>query len=182
MDTDRSNTLSEASTSIDPKGARLDLRGVSTTTMPVGEPVAREVMTTPAIACRDHAHFEEVAAVGVISERDIAYALGGPLIRLAVRKPVHSGPFLRNPRGANSGARLARDIMTTPPVVVHTETPLHALAEILVKDQINRIPVVRDGRLLGVVTRGDVLASLAGLTKKRGTEVDEQPIVVGELP
>ena len=164
-----------------------------------GEPVAREVMTKPAIACRENAHFEEVASlladreisgmpvvdsedrvVGVISERDIAHALGGPLIRLAIRKPVHSGPFLRNPRGVGDGVRLARDIMTTPPVVVHSETPLHTLAEILVKEQINRIPVVRDGRLLGVVTRGDVLASVAGLIEMHDVQLEEQPIVVGD--
>ena len=162
------------------------------------ELVAREVMTAPAVACREHTHFEEVAAlladreisgmpvvdeedrvVGVISERDLAHALGGPLIRLAIRRPVHSGPFLRNPNGAPEGVRCAADIMTTPALVAHTETPLHALAEIMVKEQINRIPVVRDGRLMGVVTRGDVLAAIAGL-KQRHEELEVPPVVVGD--
>jgi CBS domain-containing protein len=162
------------------------------------EPVAREVMSKPAIACREHTHFEEVASlladreisgmpvvdadnrvVGVISERDLAHALGGPLIRLAIRRPVHSGPFLRNTRGTNEAARYAADIMTTPAIVAHPETPLHALAEIMVKEEINRIPVVRDGRLMGVVTRGDVLAAIAGLVEDR-SGLDETPIVIGD--
>ena len=163
------------------------------------EPVASDIMSKPAIACRETAHFEEVAAlladreisgvpvvdmedrvVGVISERDLAHALGGPLIRLAIGKPIHSGPFLRNPRGASSGVRLAKDIMTTPAVVAHSETPLHTLAEILVRKQINRIPVARDGRLLGVVTRGDVLQAVAGLTKEHASSFNEAPIVIGD--
>jgi CBS domain-containing protein len=157
-------------------------------------------MSKPAIACRENAHFDEVAAlladreisgvpvvdredhvVGVISERDLAHALGGPLIRLAIRKPVHSGPFLRNPRGVNDGVRLAKDVMTSPPVVAHPETPLHTLAEIMVKDQINRIPVVRDGRLLGVVTRGDVLGAIAGLDRAHD-DLEEAPVVIGDGP
>jgi len=161
--------------------------------------VARDVMSIPAVACRESTHFESVAAlladreisgmpvvdaddrvVGVISERDLAHALGGPLIRLAIRKPVGSGPFLRNPRGAAEGAYRAKDIMTVPPVTVDPDSPLHTLAEIMVTDQVNRLPVVRDERLVGVVTRGDVLAALAGLRERRPVALDEAPIVVGD--
>ena len=159
--------------------------------------VAREIMSSPAIACREEALFEEVAelladreisgfpvvnpdgdVVGVISERDLAHALGGPLIRLVIRRPVHTGPFLRGPRGVAGGARRAEDIMTSPAVVAHPDTPLHTLAEILVEEQINRIPIERDKRLVGVVTRGDVLAAIAGLSH-REAELEEPPVVIG---
>ena len=70
--------------------------------------------------------------------------------------------------------------MSIPPVVVEPDTPLHALAEIMVKDQINRIPVVRNHLLLGVVTRGDVLSAIAGLRERRPQAVDEPPIVMGD--
>ena len=70
--------------------------------------VAADVMTSPAIACRETAFFEEVAellaahgvsglpvvddagaVVGLVSERDLAHCLGGPLVRLALRRGLH---------------------------------------------------------------------------------------------
>lgn len=68
--------------------------------------------------------------------------------------------------------------MTAPAVVAHPDTSLHTLAEILVREQVNRIPIVRDKRLLGVVTRGDVLAAVAGLSHREG-ELVELPVVIG---
>ena len=156
---------------------------------------AADIMSTPAIACRPETFFEEVAelladreisgmpvvgedgeVVGVISERDLAHALGGPLMRLVLRRPVRSGPFLREP-APPSGSR-AQDIMTAPAMLAHPETPVHTLAEIMVKEQLNRIPIVRSNRLIGVVTRGDVLAAVAGLDHG-AVKLVQPPVVVG---
>jgi len=114
--------------------------------------------------------------VGVISERDLAHALGGPLMRLVLRRPVRSGPFLREPP-PRSGSR-AQDIMTAPAVLAQPDTPVKTLAEIMVKEQLNRIPIARDNRLIGVVTRGDVLAAVAGLVHG-GAKPVQPPVVVG---
>ncbi|MGH2729040.1 MAG: CBS domain-containing protein [Actinomycetota bacterium] len=168
-----------------------------TTSARIKDQVAGEIMSSPGIACREEVCFEEIAelladreisgmpvvnadgeVVGVISERDLAHALGGPLIRLVIRRPVHSGPFLRGPRRVAGGAQRAKDIMTSPAIVADAETPMHILAEIMVKKQINRIPIVRDKRLVGVVTRGDVLTAIAGLSH-REVELDEPPVVIG---
>lgn len=157
---------------------------------------ARAVMTAPAVACRDEAFFEEVAetladrdisgmpvvnasgeVVGVISERDLAHALGGPMVRLAVRRHNH-GPFMRDLSGLPRGGRRAKDVMTTPPVAVAPTAPIDEIARLMRMQQINRIPVVEEGRLLGVVTRGDVLAAIAHLEHDEvvGTK---PPILVG---
>lgn len=162
------------------------------------ELVARDIMSSPGIACREEAHFEEVAELladreisgvpvvnragevtGVISERDLAHALGGPLIRLAIRRPVHSGPFLRLPRGIAPGAQRVRDIMTSPAITAHPNTRMHTLARTMVKERVNRIPIVRAGHLVGVVTRNDILRAIVGLTDKRKDE--EPPVVVGSV-
>ena len=154
---------------------------------------AADIMSTPAIACRPETFFEEVAeiladraisgmpvvngdneVVGVVSDRDLAHALGGPLMRLVLRRPVRSGPFLRAP-SPREGSR-AQDVMTAPAMLAHPETPIHTLAEIMVKDEVNRIPIVRAHRLIGVVTRGDVLAAVAGLV--HGSVKPVQPAVV----
>lgn len=146
-----------------------------------GRLTAKDVMTAPGVACREEAFFEEVAeiladrdisgmpvvndvgeVVGVISERDLAHVLGGPLVRLAVRRHSH-GPFMRKLTEVPRAARRARDVMTTPPIVARFDTPIQEIARVMVVEEINRLPVVEDGRLVGVVTRGDVLGAIAGL-------------------
>lgn len=159
--------------------------------------LAGEIMTSPAVACREETFFEEVAEMladreisglpvvnadqvvtGVISERDLAHALGGPIIRLALRRPHRTGPFLREAHDLPRESRRAKDIMTSPPVVARPETPLHTLAEMMVKDELNRIPIVDRDRLVGVVTRGDILAALAGL-RAHAMSYFQSPVVVG---
>jgi CBS domain-containing protein len=156
---------------------------------------AADIMSTPAIACRPDTFVEDVAelladreisgipvvngdgeVVGVISERDLAHALGGPLMRLVLRGPMRTGPFLRDPVSRNGGR--VQGIMTIPAMLAHPETPVHTLADIMVKEQVNRIPIVRAHRLIGVVTRGDVLAAVAGLVHG-GVKPEQPAIVVG---
>lgn len=51
--------------------------------------------------------------------------------------------------------------MTTPVITVVPDTPLHAVANLMVREQINRVPVVAAGRVVGIVSRGDVLRAFA---------------------
>lgn len=161
----------------------------------VEELQARDVMSSPAIACREQTRLEEVAEVladrevsglpvldaedrlvGVISERDIAHALGGPLMRLAIRRPVHSGSFLRTPHSP-AQTRLARDVMTSPAICVEGDALVAEVAALMVTRHVNRVPVVDHDHLTGVITRDDLLAAVAGLAgEDREVRV---PIVLG---
>jgi CBS domain-containing protein len=142
--------------------------------------VAADAMTRPAVACRDTAFFEEAAellathgisgcpvvddagtVVGVVSERDLAHCLGGPLVRLALRRGLHDDA-VRDVAELPREARRVRDVMTAPAIVVTPDAPLGEVAFTMSRDQINRVPVVSDGELVGVLTRGDVLAGLSG--------------------
>ena len=167
-------------------------------TRSVAELTAADIMSVPAVACREEAYFEEVAelladreisglpvvdaasrVVGVVSERDLAHALGGPLIRLVLRRPVHSGPFLRSrPHALPIGAKRASDIMTSPAIVADPEMPLRGLAQTMLEQQINRIPIVHLGRLVGLVTRGDLLGAIAGLAHHE-IALGQPPVVIG---
>jgi signal-transduction protein with cAMP-binding, CBS, and nucleotidyltransferase domain len=44
--------------------------------------------------------------------------------------------------------------------------------------QINRVPVVKEGRLIGVVTRGDVLGEVAHMTRP-AIDLTSSPVRVG---
>ena len=162
----------------------------------VDDVVASDLMTSPVVACRASAFFEEVAEsladgdisgmpvvddqgrlVGVISERDLAHALGGPLVKLAIRRHG-SGPSVESLSEIPREARRIKDIMSTHVVSAAPATSLRELAALTVAHDIGRIPIVRDGRLIGVVTRGDLLACLAGIPT-RARHVPVASVVVG---
>jgi CBS domain-containing protein len=157
--------------------------------------IARDLMTAPAIACREEAFFEEVVetlaerdisgmpvvdsrgtVVGVISERDLAHALGGPMVRLALRR--HNDHRLHDVANLPRGARRAREIMTSPAMTVNGDAPIEEIARLMRVHQINRVPVIEDGSLIGVVTRGDVLAALAHL-EHEPIDLDRPPVLIG---
>ena len=51
----------------------------------------------------------------------------------------------------------AKDIMTTPVVSVGPDTSVLAIAELLFRERISGVPVVEDGRVVGLVSEGDLL-------------------------
>jgi CBS domain-containing protein len=55
----------------------------------------------------------------------------------------------------------ARDIMSAPAITVGEEASLEEIAELLTTHRIKRVPVVRDGRIVGIVSRADLVRALA---------------------
>lgn len=64
--------------------------------------------------------------------------------------------------------RVAKDLMTTPVISVHWSTQIKEVEKIMTKYGINAMPVLRDGRYIGIITRGVVeKAIFHGLKKSR---------------
>jgi CBS domain-containing protein len=57
-------------------------------------------------------------------------------------------------------AARARELMTEDPVTVDAVSSPHEAAKAIVESHHNHLPVVEHGRLVGLVTRADVLAAL----------------------
>lgn len=70
-------------------------------------------------------------------------------------------------RFLKSDTRTAAQIMVSPVVSVEETTELADLAELLFTHNIKRVPVLRDGRLVGVVSRADLLKTIAGQAHRR---------------
>lgn len=70
--------------------------------------------------------------------------------------------------------RTARDVMSVPLVTVTEETKVSEIARLLAIHHIKRVPVTRDGRLVGIVSRADLLRIVAsGQTMSSEPEKDE---------
>jgi CBS domain-containing protein len=106
---------------------------------------------------------EEQRVVGIVSESDLVdehkreariprTALYGvfPLPEDVLREAAHRGQMLQ-----------ASDLMTRKVVTATEDTPVHALADLMAGRRVNRIPILRDGRLVGIVCRADLLRVLA---------------------
>jgi CBS domain-containing protein len=54
----------------------------------------------------------------------------------------------------------ARDVMWAPVITVGEETSLREIARLLTTHRIKRVPVVRDGRIVGIVSRADLVRAM----------------------
>lgn len=59
-----------------------------------------------------------------------------------------------------------RLVMTSPVISVRRATPLREVARLLEKHRIKRVPVVEGGRLVGIVSRADLVRRLATLPRR----------------
>jgi CBS domain-containing protein len=70
-----------------------------------------------------------------------------------------SPDFLANLKATPS--QKATDVMTCPVVTVHPDINVTEIAQLLAKHRIKRVPVVQDGRVVGIVSRADLVRALA---------------------
>src|SRR5215469_3913724 len=55
----------------------------------------------------------------------------------------------------------ARDVMTSPVITVGEDEDIRGIARLLIEHHIKRVPVLRDGRIVGIVSRADLVRALA---------------------
>lgn len=55
----------------------------------------------------------------------------------------------------------ARDLMVTPVLTAAPDTAVSELADLMSRHHIKRLPIVRDGKLVGIVSRADVVHAIA---------------------
>ena len=112
---------------------------------------------------------EERKVVGIITESDLVISDEDADFHLPHYVNIMGGiVFLESmkhfeERAKKAFAATAADLMTADPLTVEPDDEVDTAARLISERHHNRLPVVdRDGRLVGVVTRVDVLASLTG--------------------
>jgi signal-transduction protein with cAMP-binding, CBS, and nucleotidyltransferase domain len=71
---------------------------------------------------------------------------------------------------AKSHGKKVGEVMTSGVISVFEDTPLSEIAAVLERNGIKRVPVVNDGRLVGVVSRSNLIQALASVVGR----IDQQ--------
>jgi CBS domain-containing protein len=100
--------------------------------------------------------------VGIISESDL---LSEAKRRAALPRVAPFGLFVvpeeALARIYHHGANLhASEVMSKNVTTVPEDMPVSRVGNLMMNEKINRVPVVRDGELVGIITRHDVLRGL----------------------
>jgi CBS domain-containing protein len=80
------------------------------------------------------------------------------LMRLAEGEPL-SGDFLEH---LQSPLAVAREVMSSPVITVSEETRVDEIATLMAAHRVKRVPVLRAGRIVGIVRRADLLRTIGG--------------------
>jgi CBS domain-containing protein len=104
--------------------------------------------------------------VGIITEADLVMAGEDADLHLPHYFELFGGLVFLEPlrhfeeRLRKATAALAKDLMTEDPVTIEPHVTVSEAARLIARSKHNRLPVVEHGRLVGVVTRLDVLDAL----------------------
>jgi CBS domain-containing protein len=108
---------------------------------------------------------EAGAVIGMVSEGDLLRfsaedrgARRDWWLALLAQGESLSPQFLASLRAPNS---TAREFMSAPVVTVSEHTDVTEIGKLLATHRIKRVPVIRDGRIAGIVSRADLIRALA---------------------
>ena len=92
--------------------------------------------------------------VGMLSERE--------LMRHMLSLASINGSVPRPQSGVERARRTVRDVMTRQVLCVSPDQPLAEVASLMTNKDVDRVPVVEEGRLVGFLTRSDIVRKLIG--------------------
>ncbi len=125
-----------------------DLAVTDLVTMPPDAPIDEAIRC---LAEHDIHHLPVVddgAPIGIVSDRDILLNAGG----------LEEGDRRAGTAGTTTVGQLTlRQVMTSPVRCVSPEAPIETAARMMIEHKISAVPLVRDGRLVGIVTETDFL-------------------------
>ena len=109
----------------------------------------------------------EGQCVGIVTEADLVLPDDQGDLHIPHYENLYGGTVFLEPLGRfeqrlrKAFASNAADMMTADPDVVSPDTSIREAARLIHESGHNRLPVVEDGSLVGVVTRVDLLGALA---------------------
>lgn len=115
--------------------------------------------------------------LGLVTESDLMRRIAAPedrprgWLREAFTPAERQAAFFARTHG-----RTARDVMTTALVTAEADTPIAHIAKVMEERGIRRVPVLRDGKLAGIVARADLIRALMTQRARSPEVADDERI------
>jgi CBS domain-containing protein len=77
--------------------------------------------------------------------------------------------------------RKVEEVMTRAPITITEDTPLTEIVELMERHRIKRLPVVRQGRLVGIVSRANLMHALVSLGHKPETAATSDAAIRAQI-
>jgi CBS domain-containing protein len=127
--------------------------------------------------------------IGVVSEGDLLRRIETGTERRPERVAGHRRSWWLDAIASNqdlardyakSHGRTVKDVMTPDVISVADTTELAEIAMLLETKRIKRVPVVRDGKLVGIVSRANLVRALAVAKSEPATDADNDDRTIRE--
>ena len=157
--------------------------------MKAADVMATNVITvgldTPVATIAEVLLANRISAVPVVNDKDVLVGIvseGDLIHRVEAGTERHRSWWLELLTGKEtlahefvmSHARKAADVMTRPVISVQPDTPLGDIASLLEKHRIKRVPVASNGKIVGIVSRANLIQALVNLNRaKTEASVDD---------
>jgi CBS domain-containing protein len=159
---------------------------------------ARDIMVSPVVTAKPHSTVKDVAnvlldkgisavpvvdhrgeLVGIVSEGDLLHR-----VETGTQARARKSFWLRFVAGnaplaedyAKAHGRKVSDVMTKHVIVAAPDTPLSEVAMLMERHNIKRVPILSDGRLVGIVSRSNLVQALASAPSGRDVPLSDQAI------
>jgi CBS domain-containing protein len=114
---------------------------------------------------------ESGSVVGILSEADILAKESGKeerggLLGWLLESDIVLGDKVR--------AKTVGDAMTAPAITIGPNRPVHEAATRMIAESVNRLPVVENGKLVGIVTRADLVRAFARTDAEIAEEIESE--------
>jgi redox-sensitive bicupin YhaK (pirin superfamily)/predicted transcriptional regulator len=156
-----------------PMGAKARILRPGSKGMPMK---ARDIMSSPVISVRPERAVGEIARLLV--ERKISAV---PVLEDEHLVGLVSEADVLRRRAPGGGARCARDIMTHEVETVAPDMPVERIAGLLEERGIKRVPVVQAGRVVGIVSRSNLVQALAVKALPEALHPEQDEAIRSEL-
>lgn len=119
--------------------------------------LVRDIMSVDVKTVEAHSSVEEV--VRKMNRSDL-----GSIIVVQEKKPmgiITKGDVLTKivQEGRNPSRVTAEQIMSTPLITIEKDAPVEEAAKIMTKKKVKNLPVVQEGKLIGIVTAADIVSN-----------------------
>jgi CBS domain-containing protein len=154
---------------------------------------ARDVMVSPAITVKPSASVRDVAKIfsarrisavpvvdeqgkliGIVSEGDLMHrAEAGTERKRSWWLQGLTGDETLAAEYVKAHAHKVADVMTRRVITASPDSPLHEIASLLENNSIKRVPIVKDGQVVGIVSRANLIQAVASGRKELDIPVSD---------